>query len=142
MTSLQTEVKQNHGDSGYFINVADIRGTIYGYNPTAGAATFSTAVWAIATAAVPYYSPFLQSSLALAGGAVLKDMGKTVVSSLRTFRKVQLVTSTNSLVKGGTEGVGGVDVAPTNYITGYIELPGTHGYSSGSGSYTPVARLG
>jgi hypothetical protein len=64
-------------------------------------------------------------------------MGKTLVSSNRTFRKVQLLSA-----QAATEGVAGADVAPTNYLTAYIELPGQHGVSSGSGSFTPVARLG
>jgi hypothetical protein len=62
-------------------------------------------------------------------------MGKTLMSSGRTFRKVQLAISSVT-----TEGVGGIDSAPTNYLTGYIELPGQHGISSGF--FTPVARLG
>jgi hypothetical protein len=48
-------------------------------------------------------------------------MGKTVVSSGRTFRKIQLMTSTIST--GGVAGPAGVTTNPVvDYLTGYIEL--------------------
>ena len=135
MTSLLSYTKQIPANAGYYINVSDARTTFYQNNGTDAAPLVSSNAYSQSTASI-------STSLATAGSAVFKDMGKTLTSSSRVFRKVQLVMSTNSLVNGGTEGVAGVDVAPTNYLTGYIELPGTHGYSSGSGSYTPVARLG
>ena len=139
MTSLQSGLKQIPANAGYYINLADARATFYQNLNTDAAPVISANTYARSTvgSGVAY-----STLLGTPGSAVFKDMGKTLLSSQRVFRKVQLVTSTNSLVNGGTEGVGGVDVAPTNYITGYIELPGTHGFSSGSGSYTPVARLG
>jgi hypothetical protein len=137
MTSLLRKEKQIPLNLGYYINVGDIRTTLYQNNNTDAAPLISANVYARSTT-----TSNLSTLFATAGSAVLKDMGKTLMSSGRVFRKVQLVTSTNSLVNGGTEGVGGVDSAPTNYLTGYIELPGTHGDSSGSGSYTAVARLG
>jgi hypothetical protein len=75
------------------------------------------------------------SSLATAGGAILKDMGKTVVSSLRTFRKVQLVRHNSTI---STFGVAG-QAATTgeDYLSGYIEL----GFE-GSGTPAPVAHFG
>jgi hypothetical protein len=71
------------------------------------------------------------------GGAILKDMGKTVVSSLRTFRKVQLVR-TNAASTRSTFGVGG-SAATTgeDYYSGYIEL----GFE-GNGTPAPVAHFG
>jgi hypothetical protein len=135
MTSLQTEVKQNHGDSGYFINVGDIRSAILGYLPTAGSPTFSTAGWT-SGAATGLDRSFVQSSLGLAGGALLKDMGKTVVSSLRTFRKVQFVYpgagANSSFGVAGSAATNNVD-----YFTGYIEL-GFEGY----GTPARVAKFG
>jgi hypothetical protein len=61
-------------------------------------------------------------------------MGKTVVSSNRTFRKVQYVMSTNS-----TFGVGGKSgtTPSVDYLTGYVEL----GFEGG-GVPTPVAHFG
>jgi hypothetical protein len=128
MTSLQSGLKQIPANAGYYITVADARTTFYQNNNTDAAPLISANL---------YSRSSINSTIIATAGGVFKDMGKTLLSSGRAFRKVQLVTSTPT-----TEGVGGVDVAPTNYITGYIELPGTHGYSSGSGSYTPVARLG
>jgi hypothetical protein len=65
-------------------------------------------------------------------------MGKTVVSSLRTFRKVQLVVP-SATGRSSTFGVGGnVSTTPNeDYLTGYIEL----GFE-GPGSFTPVAKYG
>lgn len=134
MTSLQTEVKQTLASSAYYINVGDLRGAIFGYNPTAGAVTFSTAAWTSAAPAANLALTFIQSSLALAGGTVLRDMGKTVVSSLRTFRKVQFVYPNQP----STFGVAGA--AATNnvdYFTGYIEL----GFE-GNGTAARVAKFG
>jgi len=70
-------------------------------------------------------------------------MGKTVLSSTRTFRKVQLVLP-NSV---STNGVGGNAPGGTNaytsigedWLTGYIEL----GFGGGgAGTIAPVAHYG
>lgn len=56
-------------------------------------------------------------------GALLKDMGKTVVSSGRTFRKIQSVIGvTNN--SSPTFGVGGNAATATNpgYLSYYIEI--------------------
>jgi hypothetical protein len=134
MSSLQSGLKQIPSNAGYYIPVADCRTTFYQNNGTDAAPQISSNVYG--------RSSITSTLINAAGAGVFRDMGKTLVSSSRAFRKVQLLTSTNSLVNGGTEGVGGVDTAPTNYITGYIELPGTGGALQGSGSFTPVARLG
>lgn len=137
MTSLQSHIKQIPANAGYYINVGDCRATFYQNNGTDAAPLISSNVYA--------YSSLMgiTSSIANAGQAVFRDMGKTLVSSSRVFRKVQLVVSTNSVVNGGTDGVGGPAApAGAEYLTGYIELPGTGGYTTGSGSFTPVARLG
>ena len=58
------------------------------------------------------------SSLLFAGN-MLRDMGKTVVASGSTFRKVQLLAS--SLLTGAnTTGITGVQGQRTGYLTGYI----------------------
>ena len=137
MTSLISGVKQIPSNQGYFINVGDMRTTFYQNNGTDELPLISANVYARSTT-----TSALSTMFATGGNAILKDMGKNLMSSGRTFRKVQLVMSTGSLVAGGTEGVGGMDVlnAPTNYLTGYIELPGQHGITAGF--FTPVARLG
>lgn len=133
MTSLTSYTKQIPANQGYFINVGDMRTKFYQNNGTDELPSIALNVYAQSTT-----TSNLSTSFALAGQTILKDMGKTLMSSGRTFRKVQLVVSTLL-----TEGVGGIDNAPVNYLTGYIELPGQHGISSGvPASFTPVARLG
>ena len=129
MTSLISVTKQIPANAGYYITISSCLTSIYCNTGTDEVPIISTMTGALGAAGV--------STLVNAPGAVLKDMGKTLVSSGRVFRKVQVVANTAQL----TEGVGGVDTAPTAYITGFIELPGQHG----SGGYyrpTPVARLG
>jgi hypothetical protein len=134
-----TGLKQLRINGGYYINVADARTTFYQNNGTDVAPLISSNNFARSSIT----STFLQT----AGSAVFRDHGKNLVSSGRTFRKVQLMVSTGVVYGGvvaGTDGVGGFDSTPNNYLTGYIELPGLGGGSSGlNGSgYTPVARLG
>jgi hypothetical protein len=58
--------------------------------------------------------------VASVGGGLLKDMGKTIVSSSRTFRKVQLVVP--GAGAGSTFGVAGDVTTSADYLTGYIEM--------------------
>lgn len=137
MTSLISYTKQVPLNAGYYINVGDIRQTFYANYGTDDLPRVSTNVYS--------QSSVTSTFMATGGQAILRDMGKTLVSAGRGFRKVQLRVSTGVLLTGGTDGVGGVDVAPTNYITGYIEIPfSTSGIAGGSGAnvITPVARLG
>jgi hypothetical protein len=137
MTSLISQTKQIPANAGYYITVGSCLTSIYCNKGTDELPQISTMTGALGAAGV--------STLVSAAGAVLKDMGKTLVSSGRVFRKVQVVANTGADLESGTPlgtaGVGGVDVAPTAYITGFIELPGQHG-SGGYYAPTPVARLG
>lgn len=54
-------------------------------------------------------------SLAISAGGLLKDMGRTIVSAGRTFRKVAFLSAGFS----NTEGVVGID---SNYEAVYVEL--------------------
>lgn len=121
--------RQVSNNGGYFIPVGDARGKIYAVT-SAGAVT--VAEWASTGYSVGIVSS-LQATNA-SGPAILRDMGKTVVSSNRTFRKVQYVMSTNS-----TFGVGGKSgsTPSVDYLTGYVEL----GFEGG-GVPTPVAQFG
>jgi hypothetical protein len=147
MTSLQTSLKQIPLNMGYYINVGDCRTRFYQNNGTDELPRMSTNVYAQSTmrvgATVGTVSSILSTNMATPGGVIFRDMGKTQLSSGRVFRKVQLMFSTNDVYPDlGTDGVGGFDSAPTNYATGYIELPG-QGTGSGIGAgCTPVARLG
>jgi hypothetical protein len=136
MTSLLTNLKQIPSNAGFYINVGDCRTTFYQNNGLDDLPNISANVYARSTTGIA-----ISTSLATAGSAVFRDMGKSLRSSGRAFRKVQLLVSTNNVLVGGTDGVGGVDAATTNYLTGYIELPGFGG-ATGTGSFTPVARLG
>lgn len=134
MTSLLTNLREV-GDSGYFIPVASLTGLVYARtepsgNTGVGGGAFSTASWA-------YFGAGTSLSTIQAGGGVLRDMGRTIVSSLRTFRKVQVATANNSTVS--TFGVGGASgTSPgQDYFTGYIEL----GFE-GNGRPAPVAHYG
>jgi len=144
MSSVSPHIKTIPTEGAYYINVATLAEKVYNYDPTRGGAlAFSTATWANAG------NTNYQIQLATAGSAILRDLGKTVVSSLRTFRKVQLVTS--SLSSGTTIGApvgsqNGPQLAPVTgeeYFTGYIEVVGAYGRGHpNSGSLAPVARLG
>jgi hypothetical protein len=131
MTSLQTSVRQVSANSGYFIPLTDIRTMIYSVNN----GTVAPATWANAPvgASQGVYSTLVAAS----GRSILRDMGKTVVSASRTFRKVQLVVSSASTF--GVAGNAGVTAPATEWLTGYIEL----GFGSdGVSVHTPVAQYG
>lgn len=130
MTSLQTSIKQVGAATAYYIPVANINNSVYVYREDTNA--FSTAAFA-AYATTPYGG--YVSSLFHTGGALLKDMGKTIVSSSRTFRKIQLVVPVNA----STFGVAGAEdnSAVSGYFTGYIEM----GFE-GTGAPAKVAKYG
>jgi hypothetical protein len=138
MTSLQTFQKQHDNDAGYFIPVGSLIGFINarsepspaGSNTGVNGGTFSTASWA-------WWGSKATSSIGAAGAGLLKDMGRTVVSSNRTFRKVQLVLSANNLSSFGVSGPSGT-VPNQDYYTGYIEM----GFDGVTGTLAPVARFG
>jgi len=143
MTSLQSGLKQIPANAGYYIAVATATSKVYSNVGTDAAPNLSNGAFQSSISSAT-------KSNVVAAGTVFRDHGKTLLSASRVFRKVQLLVSSNSLVNGGTDGVGGVSYetaaaspsVQTAYLTGYIELPGTGGYSTGSDSYTPVARLG
>lgn len=62
-----------------------------------------------------------QFSTLLTAGNVLKDMGKTVVTAGRTYRKFQATANVNL----STNGVTGTAATALNtgYLTGYLEVP-------------------
>ena len=153
-------LRQNSG-SAYFMPVSSLQNIVYSITYGAGSGgTFvassmpSVVAWCTgnATAAAPYNTaagnPYL-SSINGAGAGILKDLGKTVVSAGRTFRKVQLVVN-NSQRNGAnfalsTNGDAGVNTYQTSattsavqdFLTGYIEL----GFE-GTGPSAPVVPYG
>ena len=132
MTSLLRNTREVSNNTGYYIPLADIRTQLLSYNETL--TQFSTATWArfpVTATDGPYASSLVDA----AGKAVLKDMGKTVVSSTRVFRRVQLVVPTYP----STFGVGGASgtYPSTDFFTAYIEL----GFEGG-GAPAKVAAFG
>lgn len=123
--------------NGYFVPLADIRAKVFKYTPGTGAGgsflpgSFEVAPWAT-TAAVGPAVALISSS----GAGLLKDMGKTVVSANRTFRKVQLVVPGLS-----TSGVSEVSATGGSFLTGYLELAGPAGAAAGNSVVAPVAYL-
>jgi hypothetical protein len=116
-------------------------GVAAGTNITPANLSFSTAVWS---------SQGATSTLVNGQGKMLRDMGKTIVSSLRTFRKVQAVSvsATNGVSVGAAVGsVGNSDSgAPSQrageeFLTGYIEIVGSSGFSA-TANPAAVARMG
>ena len=140
MTSVGSQLKTTAGEAGYYVPVGSLVGLIYARTEPTGntgvlGGSFSTASWA-------YFGPNSLSSINGAGAGILRDMGKTVVSSLRTFRKVQLVVPGGNGTKNtslSSFGVGGAaSTTPgQDYYTGYIEL----GFE-GNGTPAPVAHFG
>lgn len=138
MTSLLSATKQHSSDSGYFVPVASLIGQIYGRtepspasaNTGVNGGSFSTAQWA-------NFGSKATSSISAAGAGILRDMGRTVVSSLRMFRKVQLVVTGATLSTFGVGGPAPSAQVGADYFTGYIEL----GFEGG-GTPAPVAQFG
>jgi len=148
MASLQSHIKQIPSNNGYFITVGDVRKTFYQQLGSDSAPVFGQSVSTLSTSGAALSTVFA------AAGGIFRDHGKSLVSSGRVFRKVQVMAGTSSLLVGGTDGVQGVGYgvgslnSASGYLTGYIELPGTGGTSSGvlagtaAGQLALVARLG
>ena len=172
MTSLLAGIKQNNTDLGYFMPVSSLQGIVYSINygtgsggsfaqggfNVAGTATVQQAYWSLLgaqtvnSATGPYLTngnPYL-SSINGAGAGILKDLGRTVVSAGRTFRKVQLVVnaqragntnyalSTNGVAGQNTyQAAGNSGTAVQDFLTGFIEF----GFE-GTGPSAPVVQYG
>ena len=110
--------------SGHYVIVADLTATQIYDVPTAsgsgGATTFPAPV--AETATTLQWAAGL-SSVTKAGN-IIKDMGKTYISSQRTFRKFQVVSNaTGGAASFGVTGQvpGATTNATTGYFTFYLE---------------------
>jgi hypothetical protein len=118
---------------GYFVPLGRCDNKVLQYSGGSGAGgsflpgNFAAADWVGTNSLVSTIN-------AIGAGGLLHDMGKTVVSSNRTFRKVQLVA--RSLAGGVT----GVDTTKGPYLTGYIELATGNQFATDA-SPAPVAYL-
>jgi hypothetical protein len=124
---------------GYFVPLGNCVDKVLQYSGGAGAGgsflpgAFSPAAWAQSVGGA---GAVLSSISSVGAGGLLKDMGKTVVSSNRTFRKVQLVS--NSTVGA----VAGANIASGPYLSAYIELSSGSNQAAASGAApAPVAYL-
>lgn len=132
MTSIPSFIKQIPVDGRNFIPVSSLAypGGINAYNELTN--TFATAAWS-GNGQTPGGGSVYTSSINGPGAGKLRDMGKTVVSSGRAFRKVQLIAPIPSTF--GVAGQSEAQAPTSDYLTGYIEL----GWE-GQGSPAPVAR--
>jgi hypothetical protein len=114
MTSIGSFAKQVPLNNGYFRTIASLAG---GAHISSFLYTVNTA-GAISSWAVP--TGFTTTLAGALSTAFLKDMGTQVVSSGRTFRRVQVVVPNLS----STDGVAGVAVPvgqDSDFLCAYIE---------------------
>ena len=101
-TSNMNGLGYSQSGGGYYIIISSIVGQFLTHTPGSNGGSF-----------IPYAGP---ENLSLIGtNGILKDMGKTIVSSMRTFRKFQAVGPQNLR----TDGVVGHE---NFYLTGYLEI--------------------
>jgi hypothetical protein len=105
-----TGFKQSEG--AYFLCLSSIRDNIVTYTAGTGSGG-ATTVGSFGT----YNDGTNAASTVVGLGRVIKDMGKTVVSSGRTFRKFQAVVGTND----NSSPSFGVTGTSTNYLSFYLE---------------------
>ena len=123
---------------GYFVPLGNCANKVLQYNGAAGAGgsflpgNFSPADWSSTGSKA---DPLLSTISTVGAGGLLRDMGKTVVSSNRTFRKVQLLSPSRDA--GVVPGAGPSAAGP--FLTGYIEL--TSSAASGAAAGAPVAYM-
>lgn len=129
-------LKQSPG--GFFVPLGNVADKVLQYTTVGGAGgsfqvgSFALATWGQGGTSA---SKFTSSISAVAAGGLLRDMGKTVVSAGRTFRKIQLMTS--SVSTGGVNGTAAGGNPNVDYLTGYIELGS--GFNGTMPSGAPVA---
>jgi hypothetical protein len=139
MTSVPGHTKLRSVNNAYYVNVGSLKGLLLQNNATTDAPSFVSTTWLVPVLTTAALSS-VSSAITTAGSAFLRDCGKTLVSSGRVFRKVQLLGA--SVSTGGVIGAAPGTLTDSNdYLTAYIELPGLDGIASG-GTPAPVARVG
>ena len=125
-----------------YVPLANCANSVLQYTPGTGAGgsyangTFAPAAWAAGQLGASKYTSTIST---IGAGGYFRDMGKTVVSASRTFRKVQLLVNAVS-----TSGVGGPLTATglsanVDYLTAYIEVAGGLAFNGNAGTPAPVA---
>lgn len=133
MTSLQSHIVQVPRNSHFrtipslAASASAILSSFMTFNATSGVAPRLTNPGPGAVGATGYFSthPAVGSEPAASalssGTGLLKDLGETIVSAGRTFRRVQLITS--NVDATGKEQMGGTYTgADSDALCGYIEL--------------------
>jgi hypothetical protein len=126
--------------NGYFVPLANCVASVFQYNGASGAGgsflpgNFTRADWSTPGNAASA-GALLSTISSIGQGGLLRDMGRTVVSSNRTFRKVQLITPSSAGGVSGTSTVNGP------YFTGYIELGTGNSLSVSNATPAPVAYM-
>jgi hypothetical protein len=113
----------NQSGGGYYVTLSSVVGQLQSYTPGSGSggATGSGSFAGVTWSNDGLGARAGATSTLFAANKIIKDMGKTVVSAGRTFRKFQAVVP--QLQSSG--GVTGVGTAGTNmpvYATGYLEI--------------------
>jgi hypothetical protein len=136
MSSVAAQFRTVSMDNEFYIPVGDLTGLIYALNTNAGAQTFTSTSWCS-------LGSRYQSSIKSAGAGLLRDVGKTYISSGRTFRKVQLVVpqSTGTVSTFGVNGKVGTNPIE-DFLTGYIEIGFDAQSNTGTNVPAPVAKFG
>jgi hypothetical protein len=132
MTSVSANFKQIPAGQGYLtvmstINVTNVYSPVLTQTGSGGAFVMS------APAAYPWtVAPNTTSNIssALTFGKVIRDMGRSEISSGRVFRKFKAVTGGNN----GSNSTGDFAGGDSNYGTFYLE-------TSANGGDVPVANL-
>jgi hypothetical protein len=106
----------NQSGGGYYLIVSSVVNQFLTLTPGSGSGGAAT----VGTFAAYTYNSAKDESTILGANRVIKDMGKTVVSAGRTFRKFQAVAAA-SLSTGGVYGSNATTTSP-GYLTGYLEL--------------------
>ena len=122
----------NQSGGAYFLVVSSIAGQLLAYTAGTGSGGATTAGTFASTTTLALLPGTGDQSSLFGAGKLIKDLGKTVVSSGRTFRRFQLVQATagNSSVSVGITGA-----SPT-YASFYLET-GRDG-ADGTGAGHPV----
>ena len=140
---------------GYFVPLGNCVPSLLAYTPGTGAGgsflpgSFALADWATNTN-VNSAGALLSTISSIGQGGLLRDMGRTVVSSNRTFRKVQLISQSLNSGPYTADGVVNAPFASTNftqtssgagYLTAYLELSTGRAGVPRVGAGAPVAPV-
>jgi hypothetical protein len=139
MSSVTT--KSFKQTNALYVPLGDCANKVLQFAPGAGAGGSyavpapTAAAWASNGSAPSKYTSTIST---IGAGGYFRDMGKTIVSASRTFRKVQLLVNTVS-----TSGVGGpltaTGAANVDFLTGYIEVANGPAFNGNNGTPAPVA---